>query len=268
MINKLIQIAEGEIGYYEKASNKDLGSKTGNRGKGNYTKYGQWHGINPGAWCHMFVSWCANQAGIGTDIIPKTASCDNGMQWFKDQNCWQPAKGWGGNYIPKRGDIVYYSSTGKSWDSDHVGIVTGVADKLETIEGNTGDCVARRTHSLGDKYILGYGTPAYIEDKPAPSGGTTYTVQKGDTLSKIAKRYDTTVAELAAANGIANPNLIHIGDVLRIPGVNDPVYYTVQKGDNLTKIAKQFHTTVQQLAAWNDIVDPNRIYIGQKMRVG
>ena len=268
MIDKLMDVAAGEIGYYEKASNRSLDDKTANRGTKNYTKYGKWHGINPGAWCHMFVSWCACQAGIGTDIIPKTASCDNGMQWFKDRNRWQAAPAWGGNYTPKRGDIVYYSSTGKSWDSTHVGIVTSVANgMLDTIEGNTGDCVARRVHILTDKYILGYGTPAYIEDKPTPSGGTTYTVQKGDTLSGIAKRYGTTVAALAAANGIKDPNKIYVGQVLTIPG-DEPVYYIVQKGDNLSKIAKRYDTTVPKLVFWNDIQDPNKIYVGQKLRVG
>lgn len=48
-----------------------------------------------------------------------------------------------------------------------------------------------------------------------------YTVQKGDTLSHIAKEYNTTVAALVAANGIANPNKIFVGQVLNIP-VADP----------------------------------------------
>lgn len=45
----------------------------------------------------------------------------------------------------------------------------------------------------------------------------TYTVKKGDTLSTIAKKYGTTTAALAAANGIATPNFIRVGQVLKIP---------------------------------------------------
>lgn len=45
------------------------------------------------------------------------------------------------------------------------------------------------------------------------------------------------------------------------------VYYTVKKGDNLTKIAKQYKTTVAQLVKWNGIKNPNLIYVGQKLRV-
>ena len=54
------------------------------------------------------------------------------------------------------------------------------------------------------------GTPA----KPAAK---TYTVAEGDTLGKIARKYGTTVAKLAEANGIRNANLIHVGQVLTIP---------------------------------------------------
>ena len=55
--------------------------------------------------------------------------------------------------------------------------------------------------------------------------------------------------------------------VNEILGVNNKVYYTVQKNDNLTKIAKKYGTTVNQLVAWNNIANPNLIYAGQKLRV-
>lgn len=45
------------------------------------------------------------------------------------------------------------------------------------------------------------------------------------------------------------------------------VYYTVKKGDTLTKIAKKYKTTVKQLCAWNNIKNPNVIRVGQKLRV-
>lgn len=58
----VLVIALGEVGYVEKKSNADLNSKTGNAGKSNYTKYGQWIGANGDYWCASFVSWCFHAA--------------------------------------------------------------------------------------------------------------------------------------------------------------------------------------------------------------
>ncbi|NLE46066.1 MAG: LysM peptidoglycan-binding domain-containing protein [Chloroflexi bacterium] len=55
-------------------------------------------------------------------------------------------------------------------------------------------------------------------DAPAVPSGTSYTVQRGDTLSSIAARYGTTAAALAVLNGISNPSRIVVGQTLRISG--------------------------------------------------
>lgn len=67
-------------------------------------------------------------------------------------------------------------------------------------------------------------TPAPSQPTPPPNtgAGTTYTVQRGDTLATIARRFGTNFAAIAAANGIANPNLIYVGQVLTINGGTTP----------------------------------------------
>lgn len=55
--------------------------------------------------------------------------------------------------------------------------------------------------------------------------------------------------------------------VNEILGINQAEYYIVQSGDNLTKIANRYGTTVNQLVAWNNIANANLIYPGQKLRV-
>ena len=148
----LIAIAETQLGY------------TYNDG----TKYGAWYGSSytKSPWCAMFVSWCANQAGIPTSVIPRHADCDTGMAWFKNNGRWHDASSYGGNYTPQRGDIVYYSDGHTQSDSTHVGIVTGVSNNyLQVIEGNTDSKVRRYTandkRKLSSAYVLGYGTPNY-----------------------------------------------------------------------------------------------------------
>lgn len=156
---KLIEVAASQLGYLEKASNSQLDSKTANVGYNNWTKYGAWYGINPGAWCDMFVSWCAAQAGEG-DAVGKFAYCPYHVQFFKNKGQWF-AKG---AKTPQPGDIIFFG------DADHVGIVESVSgNTVYTIEGNTretgystnGGGVYRKSYSLTSSYIMGYGRPNY-----------------------------------------------------------------------------------------------------------
>ena len=107
---------------------------------------------------------------------------------------------------------------------------------------------------------------------PPPSQTTiSYRIRPGDTLSKIADRYGTTAAALAQLNGIANPNRIYAGQVIRIPVKSSdppqPAYYVVRRGDTLSGIASRFGTTYQKLMKLNGIRNPNLIYAGQRLRI-
>lgn len=97
----------------------------------------------------------------------------------------------------------------------------------------------------------------------------TYTVKNGDTLSGIANEFGTTYQKLAEINGIADPNKIYAGQVIKInvSTSNSVQTYTVKSGDNLTKIAKQFNTTVDSLVSKNGIKDKNKIYVGQVLKI-
>jgi len=104
-------------------------------------------------------------------------------------------------------------------------------------------------------------------DNNASSSNRTYTVKKGDTLSQIAARYNTTVNNLATLNNIQNVNLIYPGQVLKLSGSGAAKTYTVKAGDNLTKIAKLYGTTINKIAKDNGIKDVNKIYVGQVLKV-
>lgn len=164
---RLVKVATEELGYRE--------------GPNNDTKYGAWYNLNYEAWCAMFVSWCCNQAGISTDIVPKYCGCTAGMQWFMDRGLFQARES---GYIPKAGDITFYRDRGlTSMTSTHTGIVyAATKTTVYTIEGNTSDMCAKRSYSLNSDYILGYGTPLYPEFDGEPATFTPGNPESGENL--------------------------------------------------------------------------------------
>lgn len=104
-----------------------------------------------------------------------------------------------------------------------------------------------------------------------PENTIYYTVQKGDTLSAISKKYNTSISDILALNTIIkNPNLIYPGWKLTIitdTYSSSTVYYTVKKGDTLSWIAKRYGTTVSILVSLNKIKNPNLIYPNQKIKI-
>lgn len=131
--------------------------------------------------------------------------------------------------------------------------------------------------------------------------GANYTVRKGDTLSELAVRFDTSVARLAELNRIDNPNLILIGQKLKLPGEKDGVTtkassgkaktsdkvkasskikkapshrlpsskaktHLVKRGESLAEIAKRHDISVKRLKSINGLVN-NRVYAGTRLRI-
>ena len=96
------------------------------------------------------------------------------------------------------------------------------------------------------------------------SDNVVYTVQKGDSLYSIAKKFNTSVSAIQDLNNLNNTNL-SIGQELMIPvSNNDNVTYTVQKGESLYSIAKKFNTTVNEIKRKNNLTS-NLLSIGQEL---
>jgi LysM repeat protein len=103
---------------------------------------------------------------------------------------------------------------------------------------------------------------------------TTHVVQRGETLSSIARRYGVSVQSIVNANGIRNPNFIWVGQRLRIPsagpapspGANYAVHI-VKRGDTLAAIAFQYGVTINAIVQANGIRNPNLIYVGQRLLI-
>lgn len=189
---KVLEIAEQQVGYLEKASNKDLDSKTANAGYSNYTKFardldamtGFYNGPKQGyPWCEVFVDWCMVKAYGESKALqllcqPRKsagAGCTQSAQYYKNS----------GRFFktPEVGDQIFFTWGG---DVEHTGLVWKVTDKyVYTIEGNTSDKsgvvangggVFKKSYLKTNSAIYGYGRPNYtlVNDsnkEPASSGG-------------------------------------------------------------------------------------------------
>lgn len=138
--------------------------------------------------------------------------------------------------------------------------LTAIANKY----GTTVDSLVA-LNSIADKNKIYVGQILKISGTTS-NNSTSYTVQAGDTLSGIASKFGTTYQELARINNISNPNLIYVGQVIKVNGVSSNTYI-VQKGDTLSEIAQKYNTTVSELASKNGIADINKIYIGQILKI-
>lgn len=149
-----------------------IGDTKGN----NNVKYNTWYWgrvINGSgyAWCMAFQAYCCNQVTGSNNAIPRTASCTDAVNKFKQRGQFHYSRYYGGNYTPKAGDLVFYTSNGGK-NSCHVGMIIGspVNGYLQTVEGNI-QCSDRNwkvvkftNHSrrtLFNSYVWGYATPNY-----------------------------------------------------------------------------------------------------------
>lgn len=116
-------------------------------------------------WCATFISLVAIKCGA-TDIIPTECSCGKMIELMKNKGIWVEDD----NITPKIGDIIMYDWDKKDGWPEHVGIVEKVSGSTITvIEGNKNNAVSRRTITVGNASIRGYGRPKYkAEPKPTP----------------------------------------------------------------------------------------------------
>ena len=163
------------------------------------------------------------------------------------------------------------------WTKNTTPIIPGnntsnIVEQYKTDDSNSGEQTDREVPSPVVK-----NTTSYL----------TYTVQAGDTLWKIARKYNCSITEIMAANSdrIKNPNRIHAGWQLKIPQSGAPItggtpdavlpenkksgIYIVRQGDTLWKIARKYGCSLAEIVSLNRelIRDPALIYSGWELKV-
>lgn len=171
-VERLLEIARGELGYKEESNGT--------------TKYGIWSGDPMAEWCAEFLCWSVHQVDklYQTDLLnkvfPNYTGTNVGRNWYLKQGRYIARRGivpgWGtqwflednqlitpNSYIPMPGDWVFFSNNAAG-DTNHVAMVEYCAYdeegkvQVHVIEGNNPSAVARKTYPLDHWAILGYGT--------------------------------------------------------------------------------------------------------------
>ena len=131
--------------------------------------------------------------------------------------------------------------------------------------------------------ITSTAAPARASAPTPPAAAVVHTIQRGESLWGIARRYGTSVAAIVSANAIADPGRIFAGQRLTIPGgapaptsgatpaapaaAAPTAVHTVQRGESLWTIAQRYGTTVGAIASANGIANPSRIFAGQRLTI-
>lgn len=190
----------------------------------------------------------------------------------------------------------YYDNNGTEtkWNFDTDTVKCTMTLKAKWTKNTTPIIPGNNTNNIVEQYKTDDSSSGEQTDREVPSPvvkNTTsympYTVQSGDTLWAIARKYNCSVTEIVAANSdrIKNPNRIHAGWQLKIPQSGAPItggtpdavlpenkksgIYIVRQGDTLWKIARKYNCSVAEIVSLNRelIRDPALIYSGWELKV-
>ena len=178
----------------------------------------------------------------------------------------RPKIGKGEKYVVREGDT--FADIAKSYD-------VPVVMLMQANEG------FNRRLSVGDSLVI----PEYVrkkaEKKAAKSETKTaakpksnektsvYTVQSGDNLTNIARKFGTTVAKIQELNNMGNSSSLSVGQKLKVAGTAQEAetkIHTVKKGEGLWDIARQYKVTIEEIVKWNDLKD-TKIKVGEKLKI-
>ena len=178
----------------------------------------------------------------------------------------RPKIGKGEKYVVREGDT--FADIAKSYDVPVVMLM----------QANQG---FNRRLSVGDSLVI----PEYVrkkaDKKPAKSETKTaakpksnektsvYTVQSGDNLTNIARKFGTTVAKIQELNNMGNSSSLSVGQKLKVAGTlqeSETKVHTVKKGEGLWDIARQYKVTIEEIVKWNDLKD-TKIKVGEKLKI-
>lgn len=175
-------------------------------------------GLTPGQpWCMAFVYACAKDAGVPTDVIPKTFSCTTLAR--SDKGTWLKGPCHGKSVTPEPGDLILFRWSNflrlSEYESDHVGIVTSVSNgKVYTVEGNSGSGgsnlfrkVTNNEYKLDCQNINGYWRPKWVATGSSTSSVVSNRYVSKDLYDSENTRKDATIRQIGYIDSNYQPSI-------------------------------------------------------------
>lgn len=187
-----------------------------------------------------------------------------------------------------QGDVLTIPGENGAADSSYVVVAGDTLSELARDFGVTTGALAEANGiSNPDLILAGALLTVGVTDSDGDESLVVHTVEPGETLSDVARRYGTSVAAIADANDISDVDRVISGSDLRIGAAEVPEpeptttttpeptttttvpvpTHTVQNGESLASIAAQYGTSAATLAGLNEIDDPNRIVVGDVLEL-
>jgi LysM repeat protein len=179
-----------------------------------------------------------------------------------------------GMHVVRSGELLATIAQRYDVDVHEMAVLNGIDDPNMIVPGQS-------LIIPGTRLANPYGAPALSPELPADDG--YHTVQRGDSLSTIALRYDMTLADLMRLNGLFDPSFVWVGQQLRVTARAQPVLsdmtdeiapltqaaniHVVAAGDSLTAIAQTYGTTTDELLIANGLPNGNLVFVGQRLRI-
>lgn len=147
------------------------------------------------------------------------------------------------------------------------------ADSNATLAKTENTAAAKKSTSNNKANTSSKGAAS---NKSTSQAVKTHVMQSGETISHLAVKYNTTTKKILELNPGINPNKVRIGQKIRVkPGSGSkhsvpkqqPVYHTMRSGETISHLAVKYGTTTKKIQALNPGLNPNKVRIGQKVRV-
>ena len=173
----------------------------------------------------------------------------------------------GEKYVVREGDT--FAAIAKTFDVPVVMLMQANQGFNRRLSVGDSLVVPEYVRKKADKKAAKSENKASAKSKSSNEKTSVYTVQSGDNLTNIARKFGTTVAKIQELNNMGSSSSLSVGQQLKVAGTAQEAQFkihTVKKGEGLWDISRQYKVTIEEIVKWNDLQD-TKIKVGEKLKI-